>query len=128
MFLSHTLPLHYANVYWCIIVVAGSIVHPSNSCPNNIHWSEDSLEKDLYINTTTVTILAMDGRRRWLDIQKLVSFINVPFMILNKFKIVPLNCFKLLMFGVIFNMCSLLYKWLLVPGQIENGKSGRSIV
>ncbi|XP_024031314.1 uncharacterized protein LOC21400655 isoform X2 [Morus notabilis] len=51
----------------------GSIVHPSNSCPSNMHWSEDSLERDLYINTTTVTILAMDGRRRWLDIQKLGS-------------------------------------------------------
>lgn len=42
------------------------------SCPSKFHWSEDALERDLYIQTTTVTVLAMDGRRRWLDIQKLV--------------------------------------------------------
>nr|GLL18614.1 uncharacterized protein LOC109180424 isoform X1 [Ipomoea trifida] len=41
------------------------------ACPSNTHWSDDGLERDLYIETTTVTILAMDGRRRWLDIQKL---------------------------------------------------------
>lgn len=45
------------------------------SCPSNVHWNDDGLEKDLYIQTTTVTVLAMDGRRRWLDIHKLVSFI-----------------------------------------------------
>lgn len=43
------------------------------SCPINVHWNEDGLEKDLYIQTTAVTVLAMDGRRRWLDIQKLGS-------------------------------------------------------
>lgn len=51
----------------------GSIVHPSTSCPSNIRWNEEGLDKDLYIQTTTVTVLAMDGRRRWLDIQKLGS-------------------------------------------------------
>ncbi|KAM5581857.1 hypothetical protein ABKV19_010881 [Rosa sericea] len=43
------------------------------ACPSNVHWSDDGLERDLYIQTTTVTVLAMDGRRRWLDIQKLGS-------------------------------------------------------
>ncbi|CAH9092271.1 unnamed protein product [Cuscuta epithymum] len=41
------------------------------TCPRSTHWIDDGLERDLYIKTTTVTILAMDGRRRWLDIQKL---------------------------------------------------------
>ncbi|XP_073296059.1 uncharacterized protein [Primulina huaijiensis] len=43
-----------------------------SGCPSNLKWSEDGLEKDLYIQTSTVTVLAMDGRRRWLDIQKLI--------------------------------------------------------
>ncbi|KAL6288194.1 hypothetical protein ACE6H2_012584 [Prunus campanulata] len=48
-------------------------LYTSAACPSNVHWSEDGLERDLYIQTTTVTVLAMDGRRRWLDIQKLGS-------------------------------------------------------
>lgn len=44
------------------------------ACPKNVHWSDDGLERDLYIQTSTVTVLAMDGRRRWLDLEKLVSF------------------------------------------------------
>ncbi|XP_049382837.1 uncharacterized protein LOC125847215 isoform X1 [Solanum stenotomum] len=52
---------------------SGSQAHRLYSCPNNIHWSDDALERDLYIETTTVTVLAMDGRRRWLDIEKLGS-------------------------------------------------------
>ncbi|XP_022873269.1 uncharacterized protein LOC111392216 isoform X1 [Olea europaea var. sylvestris] len=43
-----------------------------SACPGNI-WNNDGLERDLYIQTTTITVLAMDGRRRWLDIQKLGS-------------------------------------------------------
>ncbi|PIA26435.1 hypothetical protein AQUCO_09300024v1 [Aquilegia coerulea] len=39
-------------------------------CPRSVYWSKDGLERDLYIEGTTVTVLAMDGRRRWLDIQK----------------------------------------------------------
>ncbi|KAM1357680.1 hypothetical protein ACFX1Q_044741 [Malus domestica] len=48
-------------------------LYTSAACPSNVHWSDDGLERDLYIQTTTVTVLAMDGRRRWLDIQKLGS-------------------------------------------------------
>ncbi|XVE84099.1 hypothetical protein DITRI_Ditri16bG0142300 [Diplodiscus trichospermus] len=48
-------------------------VHTSSDCRSSFHWSDDVLERDLYIHTTTVTVLAMDGRRRWLDIQKLGS-------------------------------------------------------
>ncbi|MBA0663916.1 hypothetical protein Goklo_003996, partial [Gossypium klotzschianum] len=52
---------------------AVSQVHTLSDCPSSFHWNDDILERDLYIQTTTVTILAMDGRRRWLDIQKLGS-------------------------------------------------------
>ncbi|XP_050381823.1 uncharacterized protein LOC126798805 isoform X2 [Argentina anserina] len=45
----------------------------SAACPSNVHWNDDGLERDLYIQTTTVTVLAMDGRRRWLDLRKLGS-------------------------------------------------------
>eukprot|EP00257_Ricinus_communis_P020318 XP_015579523.1 uncharacterized protein LOC8270501 isoform X1 [Ricinus communis] len=51
----------------------GSQVSTLSGCPSNVHWNDDSLERDLYIQTTTMTVLAMDGRRRWLDIQKLGS-------------------------------------------------------
>ncbi|KAI5083289.1 hypothetical protein GOP47_0003032 [Adiantum capillus-veneris] len=44
-----------------------------HSCSKSIKWSDESHEKDLFIETYTVTILAMDGRRRWLDIKKLGS-------------------------------------------------------
>lgn len=53
----------------------GLHVDDISGCPRNNRWSEDGLERDLYIQTSTVTVLAMDGRRRWLDIQKLVCFI-----------------------------------------------------
>ncbi|KAG5527122.1 hypothetical protein RHGRI_028142 [Rhododendron griersonianum] len=51
----------------------GSLGHTLSSCPSNVRWTNDGLERDLYIQSTTVTILAMDGRRRWLDIEKLGS-------------------------------------------------------
>ncbi|GFY87273.1 hydrolases, acting on ester bond [Actinidia rufa] len=53
--------------------VTGSHWHTVSACPSNVHWTNDGLERDLYIQTTTVTVLAMDGRRRWLDIEKLGS-------------------------------------------------------
>ncbi|XP_014758561.1 uncharacterized protein LOC100832898 isoform X4 [Brachypodium distachyon] len=43
----------------------------SISCPASVQWTSDGLEKDLHIQSNLVTVLAMDGRRRWLDIQKL---------------------------------------------------------
>jgi len=42
-------------------------------CPPSTQWTSDGLEKDLYIQSNSVTVLAMDGRRRWLDIKKLVG-------------------------------------------------------
>ncbi|CAN6195364.1 unnamed protein product [Urochloa humidicola] len=45
----------------------------SLSCPPSTQWTSDGLEKDLYIQSSSVTVLAMDGRRRWLDIKKLGS-------------------------------------------------------
>ncbi|KAL9231516.1 hypothetical protein vseg_006738 [Gypsophila vaccaria] len=51
----------------------GSHARTSSACPEKVQWKLDSLERDLYIQTTTVTVLAMDGRRRWLDIEKLGS-------------------------------------------------------
>ncbi|KAL0377347.1 UNVERIFIED_CONTAM: GPI inositol-deacylase [Sesamum radiatum] len=52
-------------------VDSGLRVPSLSGCPSDSQWSEDGLERDLYIQTNTVTVLAMDGRRRWLDIQKL---------------------------------------------------------
>uniref|UniRef100_A0ACD5Y3E2 Uncharacterized protein n=1 Tax=Avena sativa TaxID=4498 RepID=A0ACD5Y3E2_AVESA len=42
-------------------------------CPSSVQWTSDGLEKDLHIQSNLVTVLAMDGRRRWLDIKKLGS-------------------------------------------------------
>ncbi|KAK4778577.1 hypothetical protein SAY86_006105 [Trapa natans] len=54
-------------------LTAGPQLKALPTCPSSIIWSNDILERDLYIEMTTVTVLAMDGRRRWLDIQKLGS-------------------------------------------------------
>lgn len=53
---------------------AGSQLEGSYSCPPFVHWTNDPPEKDLYIQSTSVTVLAMDGKRRWLDIKKQVSY------------------------------------------------------
>ncbi|KAL2320234.1 hypothetical protein Fmac_029203 [Flemingia macrophylla] len=53
--------------------LTGSLVHRPVACPTNIHWNDGGLDRDLYIQINEVTVLAMDGRRRWLDIQKLGS-------------------------------------------------------
>ncbi|KAK1629882.1 hypothetical protein QYE76_004197 [Lolium multiflorum] len=45
----------------------------SRFCPPSVQWTSDGLEKDLHIPSNLVTVLAMDGRRRWLDIKKLGS-------------------------------------------------------
>ncbi|KAL5201355.1 hypothetical protein ABZP36_035709 [Zizania latifolia] len=45
----------------------------SPSCPPSVQWTSDGLEKDLHIQSNSVTVLAMDGKRRWLDIKKLGS-------------------------------------------------------
>lgn len=70
--LPFTLPLGYATII-AYMIAGAAIMHASNACPSNVHWSDNGLERDLYIQMKTVTVLAMDGRRRWLDIQKLVS-------------------------------------------------------
>ncbi|XP_010528191.1 PREDICTED: GPI inositol-deacylase [Tarenaya hassleriana] len=57
--LSHEIP---------VLASKGSVAHKP-SCP--MDWRDDALDRDLYIQTNTVTILAMDGRRRWLDIESL---------------------------------------------------------
>lgn len=44
----------------------------------SLDWRDDALDRDLYIQTSTVTILAMDGRRRWLDIELLVCADSIP--------------------------------------------------
>lgn len=66
-----------SNTFWNFIAYyndTGIQMPGVSACPGNI-WNNDGLERDLYIQTTTITVLAMDGRRRWLDIQKLVSLI-----------------------------------------------------
>ncbi|KAK3019118.1 hypothetical protein RJ639_004110, partial [Escallonia herrerae] len=69
---SH-LPQHSPHVFRNGHTDAGSQVHKISACPTNVRWGDDGLERDLYIQTTSVTVLAMDGRRRWLDIKKLGS-------------------------------------------------------
>ncbi|KAH9562192.1 hypothetical protein CY35_05G059400 [Sphagnum magellanicum] len=44
-----------------------------SACPQNVYWESENAETDLHINTSIMTILAMDGQRRWLDIKKLAS-------------------------------------------------------
>ncbi|KAA8548187.1 hypothetical protein F0562_004552 [Nyssa sinensis] len=39
--------------------VSGSQLHILSACPRNVHWNDDSLERDLYIQTATVTVLAV---------------------------------------------------------------------
>ncbi|KAL3677735.1 hypothetical protein R1sor_020691 [Riccia sorocarpa] len=39
------------------------------SCPKSTRWTTQTKEKDLEVGTASVTVLAMDGRRRWMDIQ-----------------------------------------------------------
>ncbi|KAL7257035.1 hypothetical protein ACSBR1_010880 [Camellia fascicularis] len=44
--------------------ITGSQGHMLAACPSNVCGTDDGLERDLYIQTSTVTVLAMDGRRR----------------------------------------------------------------
>ncbi|KAK2985383.1 hypothetical protein RJ640_029340 [Escallonia rubra] len=67
------LPQQLAHVFQNEHTDVGSQVHKISACPTNVRWGDDGLERDLYIRTTSVTVLAMDGRRRWLDIKKLGS-------------------------------------------------------
>ncbi|KAJ6847690.1 uncharacterized protein M6B38_276300 [Iris pallida] len=59
---------------------SGSHMQGLSRCPPSIHWTNDGLEKDLYIKSASVTVLAMDGKRRWLDIKKLGSNGNTHFI------------------------------------------------
>ncbi|CAM6053655.1 unnamed protein product [Sphagnum tenellum] len=43
------------------------------ACPTGVHWDRETLGTDLHTDSTTMTVLAMDGRHRWLDIEKLVK-------------------------------------------------------
>lgn len=50
-------------------IATGSQPHGSFSCPLSVHWSNNAPEKDLYVQSNSVTVLAMDGKRRWMDIK-----------------------------------------------------------
>ncbi|KAK9079209.1 hypothetical protein SSX86_000879 [Deinandra increscens subsp. villosa] len=62
---------------------SGSVKTNITACPSKIRWSSEGLERDLYIKTPTVTILAMDGRRRWLDIKELGSNGRTSFVLVT---------------------------------------------
>ncbi|KAJ0988206.1 hypothetical protein J5N97_006562 [Dioscorea zingiberensis] len=49
----------------------GSQLQGFYSCSSSLHWTDDGLEKDIYVQSSSVTVLAMDGKRRWLDIREL---------------------------------------------------------
>lgn len=53
--------------------VTGSQAQRHSSCPKSVDWNTYGLEKDLYIQSSSVTVLAMDGKRRWMDINNQVS-------------------------------------------------------
>ncbi|XP_021769429.1 uncharacterized protein LOC110733661 [Chenopodium quinoa] len=63
----------YGGLRQRVLAIDGDERNYLGSCPKNVLWDMDNLEKDLYIQAPTVTVLAMDGKRRWLDIQKLGS-------------------------------------------------------
>ncbi|KAL2939989.1 GPI inositol-deacylase [Bienertia sinuspersici] len=65
------------------LALSGDESNSLGACPESVQWDVDSLERDLYIQTSTVTVLAMDGRRRWLDIQKLGSNGNSHFVLVT---------------------------------------------
>lgn len=67
------LGVHITCGYMDSLIIFLSIF-PGSTC--SLDWRDDALDRDLYIQTSTVTILAMDGRRRWLDIDLLVSADN----------------------------------------------------
>ncbi|GMP29530.1 hypothetical protein CsSME_00004595 [Camellia sinensis var. sinensis] len=60
----------------------GSQGHTLAACPSNVCWTDDGLERDLYIQTSSVTVLAMDSRR-W---EKLVSLVKVVLLCSTVFK------------------------------------------
>lgn len=41
-------------------------------CPSNVPWLKELPRTDLYIESNIMTVLAMDGRRRVLNIEKFV--------------------------------------------------------
>lgn len=71
-YFGYNLPHLCKFLYSNYVVATGSLVHRPVACPANIHWNDGGLDRDLYIQINELTVLAMDGRRRWLDIQKLV--------------------------------------------------------
>jgi len=77
--MPHLFKILYSN----FIVATGSPLHRLIACPANVHWNDGGLDRDLYIQINEVTVLAMDGRRRWLDIQKLV-FVSCFFDTISK--------------------------------------------
>lgn len=49
------------------------------SCPQKIRWEGD-MSDDIDVQSPIMNVLSMDGRRRWMDIEKLVIHSN-PFLI-----------------------------------------------
>jgi len=43
------------------------------ACPSSVPWLKEIPQTDLYIKSNIMTVLAMDGRRRVMDIEKHVS-------------------------------------------------------
>jgi len=41
------------------------------TCPHNTHWESD-MSEDIHVQSPIMNVLSMDGKRRWLDIEKLV--------------------------------------------------------
>ncbi|XP_024528955.1 GPI inositol-deacylase [Selaginella moellendorffii] len=52
------------------------------ACPRTFQWEGD---RDFHVDTSLVTVLAMDGRRRWLDIQKQAVHGRSNFVLVTNF-------------------------------------------
>jgi hypothetical protein len=52
------------------------------ACPSSVSWLKEMPQTDFYIKSNIMTVLAMDGRRRVMDIEKYVSAQATSYMFL----------------------------------------------
>ena len=49
-------------------------ISTAHACPPS-SWIVEPQDTDIFVETELLTVVAMDGRRRWMDIQAMVGFI-----------------------------------------------------
>lgn len=50
----------------------GTPIQDLFACPSHVFWLKEVPQSDLYIKSNIMTVLAMDGRRRVMDIERFV--------------------------------------------------------